>query len=252
MSSTPIIWIAHRGASLVAPENTLASIAKALSRRADGVELDVRGTRDGRVVLMHDDTLDRTTTGSGKVRDLTLRQIRRADAGVKKSKKFAGERVPTLREALQLLKGKAIPVVEIKDTDIAKAVVGEIRREAMVGDAVVISFHDAVLKEVAAVEPLLPLSLLVGPDRERDAAAQARQLARRAMECGAKGLDLGHGCLSARMARDIKRRGLHLWTWTVNDAGRAAKLASMGVDAITTDAVRLPREAGSLPAVSGR
>jgi len=83
MSPTPVIWIAHRGASLVAPENTLAAIAAAVRRRADGVEFDVRGTRDGHIVLMHDDALDRTTTGSGKIRDLTLRQIRRADAGIK-------------------------------------------------------------------------------------------------------------------------------------------------------------------------
>lgn len=239
MSPTPVIWIAHRGASLVAPENTLAAIAVAVRRRAHGVEFDVRGTRDGRLVLMHDDSLDRTTTGSGKVRDLTLRQIRRADAGIKKAKKFAGERVPTLREALRLLKGRATPVIEVKDTDISDAVVSDLRRSSMVGEAVIISFHDSVLQAVASIEPRLSLSLLVGPDREPDADAQAQALVARAREVGANGLDLAHTSLSKPLATAIRRRSMALWVWTVNDAARAAKLVSMGVDAITTDAVRL-------------
>ena len=237
------IWIAHRGASLVAPENTLAAIERAIKLRADGVEFDVRGTRDGRVVLMHDDSLDRTTTGSGKVRELSLRQIRRADAGLKKGKRFANERVPTLREALRVLKGKASPVIEIKDADIAGEVVSELRKLRMISDTVVISFHESALAQTASTEPALSTSLLVSPEAEPDALAQARSLVAAAKRLGANGLDLNHNCLSPALAKEIKRRGMALWAWTVNDPGRAAKLCHMGVDAITTDAakLRLPR-----------
>ena len=233
------IWIAHRGASLSTPENTLAAIEEAVKLRADGVEFDVRGTRDGRIVLMHDDSLDRTTTGSGKVRDLSLRQIRRADAGLKKGRRFAGERVPTLREALRALKGKAIPVIEIKDTDIADEVVSELRKLRMIRDAVVISFHEPVLAQTASAEPTLSTSLLVSPEAGPDALVQARLLVATAKAVGANGLDLNHTCLSPALAREIKRRGMALWAWTVNDPTRATKLCRMGVDAITTDAGRL-------------
>jgi len=237
---TPL-WIAHRGASLVAPENTLIAIGRAIKLRADGVEFDVRGTREGQIVLMHDDSLDRTTTGSGKVCELSLRQVRRADAGLKKGRRFAGERVPTLREALKVLKGKAIPVIEIKDTDIGGEVVSELRKLRMVRDAVVISFHESVLAQIGSVEPTLSTSLLVSPEAKPGARVQAQPLVAAAKTVGANGLDLNHNCLTPALVRAIKRRGMALWAWTVNDPRRAARLCRMGVDAITTDAGRLRR-----------
>lgn len=239
MPRHPVLWIAHRGASQVAPENTLAAIGRAVARRCDGVEFDVRGTRDGHIVLMHDAALDRTTTGSGLVAELSLRQIRRADAGAKKNKRFAGERVPTLREALGMLKEQAIAVIEVKDPDIGPAVVAELQRHHMLGQSVAISFHDATLRAMAQAEPRLCASLLVSPDREQDGDRQAEALVERARVAGAHGLDLGHQCLSAQLVRGIRRRGLSVWTWTVNDPIRAGRVAAMGVDAITTDAVRL-------------
>ena len=235
------IWIAHRGASSVAPENTLPAIRKAIDRRADSVELDVRCTRDNRIVLMHDDTVNRTTDGTGRVRDLTLRQIRRLDAGKWFAPKFKGIRAPTLGQALRVLKGKAIPVVEIKDPDIGDAVAAELRREAMLADAVIISFDETALQGAASVEPRIASLLLFAPEDGKK--PDARQLVLRARECGATGLDLHHACLTAELVRNIKRRGLSIWAWTVDDPARAAKLAAMGVDGITTNAgrLRLPR-----------
>ncbi|HDI31391.1 MAG TPA: glycerophosphodiester phosphodiesterase, partial [Thermofilum sp.] len=89
-----MIVIGHRGMRFVEPENTLRAIERALRCGVDAVEVDVRMTKDGRLVLMHDETVDRTTDGEGRVRDLTFNEIRRLDAG-------KGERVPTLEEVLE-------------------------------------------------------------------------------------------------------------------------------------------------------
>jgi glycerophosphoryl diester phosphodiesterase len=95
-----VLLIAHRGDSGAAPENTLTAIRRAFKAGADAVEVDIRFTRDRQIVLMHDDTLDRTTNGSGTVAEFTLDEIRKLDAGTWKDPLYRGERVPTLREAL--------------------------------------------------------------------------------------------------------------------------------------------------------
>ena len=104
--NTDILVIAHRGVKMQAPENTLAAIQKAIELGYDYVELDVRFTKDDVPVLMHDPTLDRTTDCSGMLRDYTLEQLGECDAGISYSEKFAGERVPTLKQALKFMQGK--------------------------------------------------------------------------------------------------------------------------------------------------
>src|SRR6266513_2566647 len=115
-ASMPPLIIAHRGDSTHVAENTLAAFAAALEVGADLVEFDVQLTKDGHVVVIHDATLDRTTTGRGRVRDLTMAEIRALSAGY--PSRFAGahrgERVPSLGEALAMLKGRARVMVEIK------------------------------------------------------------------------------------------------------------------------------------------
>ncbi len=106
--------IAHRGASLEAPENTLAAFQRAVELGADLIELDVHQTADGHVVIIHDDTVDRTTNGSGPVHSMALRELRRLDAGSWMGPQFAGERVPTLLEVLELTRGRAGLAIEIK------------------------------------------------------------------------------------------------------------------------------------------
>jgi glycerophosphoryl diester phosphodiesterase len=109
-----ITVISHRGATPFAPENTVSAFRKAVEIGADLVEMDVRETRDGHMVIMHDETVNRTTNGQGRVTDLTLAEIRKLDAGSWFDKKFAGERVPTLEEALDSLGGQALPDIDFK------------------------------------------------------------------------------------------------------------------------------------------
>ncbi len=108
--------IAHRGSSVDRPENTLASTLRAIEAGATAVEVDVRTTRDGRLVLSHDATLDRTTDGTGKIGEATLAEIRRLDAGSWFDKRFAAERVPTLDEVLVVCRGKIDVLLDLKET----------------------------------------------------------------------------------------------------------------------------------------
>ncbi len=117
-----ILAVGHRGTVRFAPENTLAAFRKAIELGLDLIEMDVRETKDGHLVIMHDATVDRTTNGKGQVAELTLAEIKRLDAGSWFSPQFAGERVPTLDEALAALAGRALPDIDFKAGDPAKLV----------------------------------------------------------------------------------------------------------------------------------
>ena len=104
--------IAHRGASSLAPENTLESFKKAIELKCDGIELDVHMTKDNQLVVIHDEFLDRTTNGTGSVRNLTLNEIKKLDAGSHFSNKFKDSKIPTLKEALDLIIKQWEPGIE--------------------------------------------------------------------------------------------------------------------------------------------
>ena len=126
--------VGHRGASAYAPENTLASFALAKEMGADWFELDCTLTKDGEVIVIHDDKLDRTTDGTGEVSHYTLAELKRLDAGSKKAPEFAGERLPTLAEALDLAKQKRIGIyIEIKNGADDRALIKRIME--MAGDS---------------------------------------------------------------------------------------------------------------------
>jgi len=119
-----MLIIAHRGASAYEPENTLRAIEKALDFHADMIEIDVRMSKDNQIVVIHDDTVNRTTNGIGRVVDLTLEKLKKLDAG-------KGERIPTFEEVINYVKEIAILVVEIKVTNIEKSVVKIVEREGI-------------------------------------------------------------------------------------------------------------------------
>lgn len=121
--------IGHKCSCADAPENTLAGLRRAIEAGAHVAEVDVRTTKDGVLVCLHDDTLDRTTDGKGKVSDFTLAEIKKLDAGSKFDKKFAGERVPTLREVLTAAKGKIAVMLDLKEAgeEYIKAIAAEVK-----------------------------------------------------------------------------------------------------------------------------
>jgi glycerophosphoryl diester phosphodiesterase len=148
-----IVVISHRGEHLAHPENTLPAFQAAIDAKADYFELDVRTTADGHLVLMHDGTVDRMTNGHGAVRDMTFDQIRSLDAGVKFGAQFAGTKVPTFEEALQLAHGKIGVYVDSKW--IAPADLVAMLDKTDMADKVVIYGGASFLKQVLAVRPTL-------------------------------------------------------------------------------------------------
>ena len=136
------VRIAHRGASGSAPENTAAAFERAIRIGVDAIEVDVHGTSDGRVVVLHDPTLDRTTDRCGWVREQTLEQIRHADAGAWFGREFRGEQVPQLEEAIEMTRHRALLLVEIKGEFLAEKVL-QIVGEMDAADQVVIQSSES-------------------------------------------------------------------------------------------------------------
>ena len=150
-----IVVIAHRGEHRAHPENTLPAFQAAIDAGADSFELDVRTTSDGRLVLMHDARVDRTTNGSGAVLAMTFDQIRALDAGAKFSPRFAGAKVPSFEEALALAHGKIGVYVDSKD--IAPADLAVALAKADMLNSVVIYGGAGFLKKVQALNPSLKI-----------------------------------------------------------------------------------------------
>lgn len=249
---TPRI-IAHRGDSAARPENTLGAFAAALEAGADIIELDVQLTRDRHVVVIHDPTVDRTTNGSGAVGELTLVELRALSAGfaAQFGDAFAGERVPTLGEALHFLRGRARVVIEIKrdsaggphdddDDSVEALTLAEVHRAGVQREVALVSFGTEVLQRCRKLDPQVPRGHLfyrVDPD-ELLAAARAVEAD---IVLPEKGL------LSAELCARIHAAGLHLATWLVDDPAELPALLEYDLFGIGTNRPGVLLEALAAP-----
>ena len=230
--------IAHAACKGHAPENTLAGLRAALELGADGMEVDVHATADGVPVLMHDSTVDRTTDGQGEVSGMTLAQVKELDAGARQADapsgfegRFAGERVPTLAEALELTRGRALMVLEVKQLGIEEQVLRVVRDLDAVNDCAVHSFLPQVVARYRALEPSLPAALLTNAMDVTDWAS----LFAFALSLNAQGVSVFYPRADADVVRQAHLRKLSFYTWTVNEVEDMRRLREYGVDAITTD-----------------
>jgi glycerophosphoryl diester phosphodiesterase len=216
----PPLIIAHRGDSAHVPENTLASFAAALEVGADLVEFDVQLTKDGAVVVIHDATVNRTTDGRGRVHDMTLAQIRALSAGYPSRFGAAhrGERVPTLGEALTLLKDRARVMVEIKPdsvTDDAEGgiearAIAEVRKAGMEKDVALLSFSRRALLRCRKLAPEIVRGHLFQRAEPGEVLVGAREVASE-LVMPEKGM------LSDELRDRAREAGLKLATWVVDD-----------------------------------
>ncbi len=226
--------IGHRGACAYAPENTLASIRKAAAQGARWVEFDVRLTREGDLVLMHDDDVKRTTNGRGRVIDLTLAELGALDAGAWFGGDFAGERVPSLAETIALLAELGLganieiktgrPEVRATAEALARILAAHWRAAA---PPLISSFEIAALEAIQAVAPHWPRGLLL-KDLTGDWRGQLERL-------GAVTLNIDHKPLDAGKVAVAREAGRPILCYTVNDAARARQLFAWGVSAVFTD-----------------
>lgn len=219
-----MLIIGHRGACGHEPENTLRSFLRAYSLGAHAIELDVHVCKTGEAVVIHDDTLNRTTNGTGRVADTSLAELRKLDAG-------GGETIPTLFEVLTTLQGRGITFIEMKSTDCATPVAETLSRYIQQGgsldEVVVISFHHPLLLQVKTLLPNIRIgTTLVG--MPVDYAAMAER-------AGAWSVNPCLEFLDEAFVKDAHARSLKLLTWTCNTAADIAKAKALGVDGIFSD-----------------
>jgi len=219
--------IAHRGASGTFPENTIAAFLAAAGEGAQMCELDVQATRDGAVVVIHDETVDRTTDGVGAVAALTLEEIRKLDAGVKFGDQFRGERIPTLDEVLRAVRGKLGLNIEIKEGAVEAEVCELMREHDAMGTSMVSCFEWAALDTVRKINPAIKIALLAEKDRDRliDAAAERRAYA----------VNPRYDMVDAAFCDRAHARGLKVLVWTVDVPEAMRILIGAGVDGIMTN-----------------
>lgn len=220
------VW-AHRGASGYAPENTLAAFALAIEQGADGVELDVHLSADGEVVVCHDATVERTTSGTGRIADLTLAELQAFDAG-------GGERIPLLAEVFELLRPSGLLVnVELKtdqegDEGIEQAVLDVIVAAGFDERTILSSFNHHSLKQAQKLAPEMPVGLLYVENLWEPGEYGSR--------FGAQALHPYFPTLAMPgVVADAHARGLRVHPWTVNDQVAMAWQCELGVDAIITN-----------------
>jgi len=222
--------IAHRGDSGNYPENTLISFRSALELQPDYIELDVYATKDRQIICLHDHTLDRTTNGTGKPGDYTLAEIKTLDAGSWKDPRFAGERIPTLEEALNLMKGRTIVQVEVKEPGIEREVVEVIRKTGSEESVVVISFLSEVIRKIRELAPELPTGQLLGslPDGISGGI-------RRTLESLANVMSIAHPSVTPELVSAVHRHGITLWAWNMDEAEDIRRIADLRVDAVASN-----------------
>jgi glycerophosphoryl diester phosphodiesterase len=228
---------AHRGAGKRAPENTLAAFRYGHARGYRMAEFDVKLSADGVAFLLHDDTLDRTTSGVGRADALTWQELGRLDAGSWHSRAYTGEPLPTFAAVARYIVANGMTAnVEIKpmpgrERETGTAVALDARR-LFAGSAsppLLSSFSEDALQSALDAAPELPRAYLTEtlPDDWRERAGVLRCIA----------LDCKHTLLTPEVVNRARETGLRVATWTVNDPSRAAYLFDLGVDTIITDAV---------------
>jgi len=265
--------IAHRGASSRAPENTLASFRLAHEMRADWFELDCTLTKDGQVLVIHDDSVDRTTNGKGSVSDLTLEELKKLDAGQWKGPEFAGERLPTLAEALDFAKGRIGVYIEVKDAaddselrqqildfakdvptlsakqrgqmmelieasktrnlELTRKVIQLVRERQMEKQVVIQSFATIVCAIAVCEAPDIRVEFLSGPKREKP--EEWESALRWCYLLNVAGFNTTVEALDPGRLAAFQQAGKSVAVWTINDSATMRCLATWGVDAVITD-----------------
>jgi glycerophosphoryl diester phosphodiesterase len=229
--------IGHRGASYIAPENTMTSFKLGWEKGAD-VELDVYLTKDNKIVVIHDDTTKRTAGTDLKVAESTSDELRKLDVGSFKSDKYAGEKIPFLADVVKTIPPGRKLFIEIKCGQEILPYLREIlARSGKMSRIVIIGFDlDTVAMSKRMID--VPTCWLRGTEKTKDTEQwipHDPQLVQTAKDKGLDGLDVHYAGVTKEFADAVKAAGLKLFVWTVDDLEEAARLVKLGVDGITTN-----------------
>lgn len=229
--------VAHRGATAYAPENTIAGFDLAVDMKADYIEIDVQRSKDGKLVLIHDTTVDRTTDGTGKVGDLTFEQLRSLDAGSWKGEQFAGEQIPTFEEILDRYRGKIGILIEMKAPELYPGIeeqVAEALKERNLdkpqNEKIIIqSFNFESMKKMNELLPKTPIGVLTS-NRAHTTPEALQEFA-----TYADWFNPSYGIVTKELVDEVHSLGMQIGSWTVRSQAAADFLFDMGVDAIISD-----------------
>lgn len=229
-----VLHIGHKGAAGYAPENTLASFQKALDLNVDMVELDVHKSKNGKIIVIHDNTVDKTTNGSGKVGELTLKELKKLDIrpinGARQTGE--GERIPTLTEVLDLIDGKIKINIEIKARDAAKGVVKIIEKYVQKNytykSFLVSSFDYRNLIKIRLLNSKIRLGIIT-----------KRKLVFLnllfAQLINAYSINILYTSVSKKIIKEAHALSLKVFVWTVNEPQNIKRMKKLGVDGIFSD-----------------
>ncbi|WP_254178643.1 glycerophosphodiester phosphodiesterase [Cytobacillus oceanisediminis] len=227
----PFQSIAHRGASALAPENTLASFEKAIELGFDYIELDVRLSKDKQLVVIHDANVMRTTDGEGLIEDLTVKEIKKLDAGSWFSPAYAGERIPLLNEVLKEVSGKTGIIIEMKSpenqpgmTEILANMLNSFKPD---NEIKVQSFHINEIKKFHQLAPEIPAGLLLSKHLDLFHLASYREFA--------SFLSVHHLLLSKSFINQAELFGYEIYSWTISKQYQFADMQRLGVHGIISD-----------------
>jgi glycerophosphoryl diester phosphodiesterase len=232
--------IAHRGNAGPAPENTRLAIEQAIALKVDMIEVDIHISQDGAPVIIHHPRLDHTTNGRGHVNEHTLLELKLLDAGGWKAPEFAGERILTLYDVLDLTRNRIPLNLDLKTERAIPATLKAVQEMRVLNEVVISGCTQDCIKTIRSQEPRLTILLnldnaleqlaLTGP-----AATFRSRLLTVAQQSGAVGINIAHVFVNRNLVQQAHQRGLSVWVWTVDDEQRVQELLAMGVDSITTN-----------------
>ncbi len=214
-----MLCIGHRGAKAYAPENTLMSFKKAIEIGVDAVELDVRKTKDDKLVVIHDADIKRTTNGEGLVAERTLKEI-------KSFSSEGGEKIPTLEEALVFLDKKVKVLIELKEIGIEKQVVSEVHERGLEKNVIITSFLEDALRKVRELDKDIETGLIY---------AKHSNPLKAAIELKANYLVALYRFTHTTNVQKAHENGLKVIVWTINNREEVDAFAKKGVDGIASD-----------------
>ncbi len=213
------VFIGHRGASAYEPENTIRSFMKAIEMGVDAVEMDVRLTKDGIPIVIHDEDLKRVCGVDAKVRDLTLEEV-------KKYKVFGSEPIPTLEEALNAIDSRVGVLIELKEVGIESKVLEIVDKLGLKENVLIISFYLEALEKVRQLDSSIDVGFITArtpiPIRELEKLKVFAVLPK-------------FSIVTPMLVKELHAKRFRIYVWTVNDVATAIRMINYGVDGIATD-----------------
>ncbi|MCX8176008.1 MAG: glycerophosphodiester phosphodiesterase family protein, partial [Candidatus Bathyarchaeota archaeon] len=212
--------IAHRGACAYEPENSLRAIKAAIKLKADMVEVDIRKSKDGKVVVIHDETVNRVSDGEGFVEKLSLRRLKKLNLAL-------GEKIPTLKEVLNLVKDRVKLIIEVKSEGLERKLIKLLEKERMIEDVIVASFNHQIIKRVKTLNRKITCGIVFK--------CKPSNPSQNALDVEAEIVFPHYSYVSKDFIDSLHKDGLKVYAWTVNNVDDGKILIKNGVDGIVTD-----------------